>query len=174
MWLIGYIIICLLIADFLSGIFHWLEDTYTFSHIPFIGGFLDKYITVPNIEHHNNPGKFLEGSFWHRNYTTIIPSFIATIIFGLINPYFILPFIILGFANEIHAMAHRKYSGIIKVLQDIGIFQGSKNHGLHHKNLNNSNYCVITNFVNPALEYIDFWRCLENFVLLLKYKYVNN
>jgi hypothetical protein len=172
MWIVGYLIVCLLIADFISGLFHWLEDRYDFSNIPYVGGFINEYISKPNLEHHTYPQRFLNGDFWYRNYTTMIPAFASAIIVFYINPLFCLPFIMAGFSNEIHAFAHRKgkLPVFIEVLQDVGVFQNPRHHALHHTSPNNRYYCVITNFLNPILEQIKFWDRLEKLLLVLNIK----
>ena len=45
------IIISILIADFLSGLVHWMEDTYCLESLPLIG----KLVCKPNIDHHQFP-----------------------------------------------------------------------------------------------------------------------
>jgi hypothetical protein len=166
MWYIGYILICLLIADFISGVFHWLEDRYDFSNIKYVGGFIDKFITQPNLEHHLYPQKFLNSNFWYRSSTTMIPAFSAAIIAYMINPIYCLPFIIAGFSNEIHAWAHMKgkLPQIIEVMQETGVLQNPRHHAIHHTSPNDRYYCVITNFLNPFLEHIKFWDRIEKII----------
>ncbi len=48
---IGYLLICWLAADFMSGFWHWLEDRYFDTEWPIIG----KYIAKPNRLHHDQP-----------------------------------------------------------------------------------------------------------------------
>ena len=48
---LGTIVVCWWAADFLTGFFHWLEDTYCLEGMPLIGSF----ICEPNIEHHIGP-----------------------------------------------------------------------------------------------------------------------
>ncbi|HTW83988.1 MAG TPA: fatty acid desaturase CarF family protein [Candidatus Sulfotelmatobacter sp.] len=45
--------ICLLAADFLAGVVHWAEDTWL---RPGISPLLDKWVVLPNLEHHQRPG----------------------------------------------------------------------------------------------------------------------
>ena len=48
------VVICVLIADLLSGFFHWLEDAYGREHWPITGNL----ITKPTILHHYQPVYF--------------------------------------------------------------------------------------------------------------------
>ena len=61
---IGAIFVCWWAADFLTGFFHWLEDTYCLEQMPLIGGF----ICEPNIDHHIDPQLMVRvGTFFSRN-----------------------------------------------------------------------------------------------------------
>ena len=48
-----HVIACVLVADFLSGLFHWLEDAYGREHWPITG----TLITPPNILHHHDESR---------------------------------------------------------------------------------------------------------------------
>ena len=45
------VIACVVVVDFLSGLFHWLEDAYGRENWPITG----TLITRPNILHHHSP-----------------------------------------------------------------------------------------------------------------------
>ena len=63
-------------ADFITGIIHWWEDTYGNPDWPIIG----KYVVEPNLVHHKQPTKLLEGSYWNR----IDTSFFAVVLLGAV------------------------------------------------------------------------------------------
>jgi ubiquitin-conjugating enzyme E2 variant len=66
------------LADFISGIGHWIEDAYGNPNWRFFGDVVIK----PNLEHHKTPRSFLSRSYWHRNSTSILATtFIALCIF---------------------------------------------------------------------------------------------
>jgi plasmanylethanolamine desaturase len=46
-------------------------------------------------------------------------------------------------------------------LQRAYVLQTPRHHGRHHQGEKNSHYCVVTNFLNPLLEEVGFWRRLE-------------
>src|SRR5437879_3206842 len=56
------IIATVLVADFVSGLVHWLEDAYGHEDWPIIG----RLVTQPNILHHHNPRYFVKHS-WLRS-----------------------------------------------------------------------------------------------------------
>ena len=72
-----------------------------------------------------------------------------------------------SFGNELHAIAHRtdKENGkIVCWIQKIGLIQSRKMHGLHHTSPYEINYCVMTNYCNPILNFIGFWNKLEKLI----------
>jgi len=76
--IIGAFFVCLWCADFLTGFFHWLEDTYCLEHYPLIG----QFICEPNIEHHVDPQLMVRtGTFISRN---LLQWSMGACIFGLL------------------------------------------------------------------------------------------
>lgn len=161
MAIIGTILAAWLFADFLSGVFHWIEDRYLREDWPVIG----PMIAIPNTVHHSRPMMFLEGSYWHRNSTTIIPSLVLFAIAWLLNfpAWMLLGFLFLSQANEIHAYGHRhgKLPSWIAMLQETGILQSARHHAIHHRSPNDVRYCVMSNWLNPWLDSLRFWFALE-------------
>lgn len=155
-------IYALLIADLVSGLGHWFEDTYGNPNWK-IGG----SIIRSNIEHHDTPMSFLSRSYWYRNGSLIMLFSIIPALFyftGFLSWEIIFICFLLGQVNEIHAFAHRRKQDlptIIKLMQDSGILQGRAQHSDHHKAPHHKRMCIITNFLNPTLDYIKFWFGLE-------------
>ncbi len=158
---IGWILLSWLAADFIAGVFHWFEDRYWDADTPFVGAL----IGGPNKEHHANPLGLLTGSYWHRNYTTIIPSMTACVTCLFVPAWrdAWLTFAFLSQANEVHAWAHSKgkVNGLIEALQETGLLQSAKHHGKHHKAPFEIRYCVMSNLLNPLLDAVSFWRLCE-------------
>ncbi|MBP9854594.1 MAG: hypothetical protein KBD53_06990 [Candidatus Omnitrophica bacterium] len=157
------IIICLLIADFLSGVSHWVVDAYS----PKDNAFIKRHITDPVILHHYKPREFTKNS-WIKS--TWAPMLVASI-FGLgINLIFgfnwmtVLTLFIAINGQEVHKWSHRtkKENGpVITFLQDLRVIQTRRHHSAHHKSPNDCAYCVITNYLNPILDKMHFWDNLE-------------
>jgi len=154
--------LCLLTADFASGLFHWFEDTWL---VPGKNAFFDKYIILCNIEHHRSPGKMKANDWWNNNYVTMaLVGLVAVVclLFGVHAWQIYLTLAIASQSNQIHAWGHtRKVPYIIGFLQRYGILQSIEHHGLHHKRPYDARYCTTTNFLNPVLDRIKFWRGLE-------------
>jgi ubiquitin-conjugating enzyme E2 variant len=67
-------------------------------------------------------------------------------------------------ANEIHKWNHvsrKRRPKLVVALQNARLLQTAKHHGKHHVGSKDTNYCVITNFMNPILDTVLFWHGLE-------------
>jgi hypothetical protein len=157
-WLAG----CLFVADFLTGLMHWAEDTWL---APGRSAFLDRYIVSDNIEHHRRPGSIRAGTYWETNRVTIVLASLGVAgcalgHVGAWQPYLMLA--LLSHSNQVHKWAHSSnVPPVVRRLQSIGLLQSPTQHARHHKNPYETNYCAMTNFVNPAIDAIGLWRALE-------------
>lgn len=161
-FLIGWILLGVIMADFLSGAFHWWEDRLLTTD-----GFLfGEIIAKPNQLHHDKPKAMTLNSFWSRNLVVMVPSAICLGVSG----YFLglgwwsFGFFVLAFSNEIHNNTHRRPGKFVRILQDTGLLQSTAHHAGHHRGQHAERYCVVTNFLNPILDGIRFWRVLEYIV----------
>ncbi len=168
-WYAFQVFLLWIAADFITGVIHWWEDTYGNPNWPIIG----KYVVEPNLIHHKQPTKLLEGSYWNRIDTSFFAvAMIGAILWfvGLHSWQVIVCLFFCMQGNEIHAMTHRPDRANGKVtlfLQKTGIFQSKKAHRWHHKAPYETNFCIMSDFVNPILNAIGFWRKLEWLVLKL-------
>ena len=58
------VIVTVLVADFVSGLLHWLEDAYGREDWPIIG----RLVTRPNILHHHEPRYFTRHGWFHSSW----------------------------------------------------------------------------------------------------------
>jgi ubiquitin-conjugating enzyme E2 variant len=164
--------ICILIADFITGIVHWFEDAYGNPNWKYLG----KIMVVPNLEHHIKPTEFLKNSFWYRIRESFFTSLILLFIFwcfSWINFYTTFTILYMSLANQFHAITHRtneQNGWVIELIQKTGLIQNRKMHLEHHINPYNINYCVMTGYLNPILNYFKFWERLEKLVLFFGIK----
>ena len=162
---IGTIVVCWWAADFLTGFFHWLEDTYCLEQMPLIGGF----ICEPNIDHHIDPQLMVRaGNFFSRNilqWSLCGATFAALWLIGFGNIYSFLTLLFASFGNEVHRWNHMSRTGpVIAFIKETGLIQSQRQHSLHHKPPHTSYYCVLSSQLNPVLERTSFWRGLERVV----------
>lgn len=160
------IIVCILIADFITGFVHWLEDTYCTKGFPVIGG----AVCIPNIDHHKYPKLMVEGAnLIKTNYQSFsiaaIVLFIAFIL-GLFSWQLLLVAVLASFGNQVHLWNHEaKSSYWVQFLKDASLIQSQKQHSIHHIPPYDKNYCVLIDFNNAWMTRVDFWKKLENFLL---------
>lgn len=154
----GWVIACLL-----SGVVHWWLDRIRWPNF----SLLEKWVYIPNNDHHADTMKFVNGSWWYRNNSGIITS----IIFGatwlaVFGPSVVLLFAFVGgcLSTQSHYWAHKRPTGFIKVLQQVGVFQTVREHAGHHKPPQNKNYCSLSGWTNPVVEYFRVWELLEKVI----------
>ena len=162
------ILIGFILADLITGGFHWFEDTY-----------LDYCIDIPIIStiakdnelHHYFPRSIIAYSYLdHISVTLPLTIIILTIVYYIINKsIFKLYFFIASFAffsitaNIFHRFSHMRdceNNIIIIYLQKMGILCSHSHHSLHHT-IEGQKYCVISEYNNYILDKLYFWRILE-------------
>ena len=160
------IIAVILLVDFVSGVLHWLEDSYGRPKWPVLG----KWITIPNIVHHHHPTYFTKHS-WFKSADVLMVLGVVIIVFTWflnVLTWHVVLFVAIGVnANEIHKWNHLPRSNRNKAvvfLQKLKLLQTPAHHAKHHTDSKDTHYCVITNVVNPMLEAMDFWRILERVI----------
>ena len=161
-WILAQIIAGLLIADFVSGLLHWMEDRYGGPSWPVVGRLIRS-----TVRHHKRPRGMTTSPFWRRNGPTMFIAGMFAMVFlllGWINPLTVTGVLFGAFANEFHNWSHRKASEngpIITVLQNVGLIISPLEHARHHRGRKNTHYCAVTGWMNAPLESIRFWRRLE-------------
>lgn len=153
---------CLLAVDFISGLLHWAEDTWT---VPGRSKLLDAWIVRDNIEHHRKPGTIRAGHYWATNRVCIVLAAIVTGVLLACHVEVWQAYLIVALAsqsNQVHLWAHRSDPPrAVAWLQSVGLLQSRRHHGQHHKSPYATKFCTMTNYLNPLLDGTGFWRSLE-------------
>lgn len=165
----------ILLADFLSGFVHWVQDRYGRPSWPIVGSAI-----ADGHAHHDQPLAFLDAGFLKRNGATmILTGTIGALVAALggLNTMTVTAMIVGGLSNEIHALTHRRgLPALIAVPRFIGLLQYPAHHLRHHgaavRGISDR-YCVITAWLNPALDYIGFWTRAEEGVFAILGVYPN-
>lgn len=153
----------IMLADFVAGLVHWLEDAYGREDTPVLGPLLIR----PNIVHHHLPRHFTKLSWWQSSWDLVLVGLAILGVaawLGSLTWHVVLFVFISVNANQVHKWSHmsRKEVGpVVAFLQDRGILLTPKQHALHHTDPKNTYYCPVTNLVNPLLEAVRFWDALE-------------
>jgi ubiquitin-conjugating enzyme E2 variant len=156
-----------LLVDFLSGFFHWLEDAYGDENTPLVGPLFIR----PNILHHHRPRHFVKLTWLQSSWDLLCFGILllgAAWWFGFLSWQLALFTALAVNSNQLHKWAHctRKENGpVVSFLQDAHLLQTPQHHAEHHTNPKNSRYCVVTNLLNPLLDAMWFWTALEWLVL---------
>lgn len=156
-----YLLSAWIMADFISGIFHWVEDRYGRESWP---NWAYQLVVIPNRIHHSNPSKMTKDGYWSTvNYGVLFSLPVSLLVYPF-SPWLALSVILSSHANFVHRFAHTRASKLIRWVQYLGIWQSPKHHAKHHQGCHCNNYCVMTDWVNPVLEKINFWGLLERLV----------
>lgn len=156
---VGQALLGWIIADLVGGVVHWVEDRLLTEHTPFLG-----QVSLDNQLHHREPMAFTAGSAIERSANTVLLSFaIGAVWLAVFGWSVALVFAIIGgsVTNEVHAKAHQRTTGWLRVFQDTGIIQSTRHHTVHHRPPQMVRYCILTDWCNPILDALDFWGRLE-------------
>lgn len=153
---------CVMLADFITGVVHWFEDTYATRRWPKP---LVRWIVDPNIRHHMNPTEFTQHSFLYRSGDSLAIASIVCLAAWACG-MFVWQFTAVAFCaaigNEVHSWSHRRpRNPLFRFLQDAAIVQTPQQHAQHHRGRHNRRYCTLTNALNPALDGVQFWTLIE-------------
>jgi ubiquitin-conjugating enzyme E2 variant len=171
LWL-GCLFAGLLLADFASGLIHWIIDRYCEPETPVVG----KHFVGLIHEHHRRPLAIFKLSVVRRNagFVFLVSTVFAIFwMLGLLNPVTASAFVFGAFANQIHCWAHRRPKilwPIVRPLQRLGLLQSARHHALHHGPCPNAHYCLITDFVNPVVDTVNLWQRAEVALMLVGVK----
>ncbi|WP_067734490.1 fatty acid desaturase CarF family protein [Novosphingobium naphthalenivorans] len=152
----------LLLADFLTGVFHWLEDRYGRESWPVLG----PLVIAPNRLHHEQPLAFTRSGFLSRNWTCAVAAgLIGLPLLAVSGPsiWLAMAFVFGALANEFHFWSHcpDRAPTIAHMLRAIGLMQPRGHHARHHAAPHDRCYCVLTTWLNPLLDHIGLWSRLE-------------
>ena len=156
------VVVAVILADFLSGLAHWLEDSYFTPSTPLLGQTIAK-----NVLHHLQPAYFVSNAW----YVTIRSSLVCAALvgapllaWGRLSWWVGLALVMAVFSNQVHKWAHMPAAcvpGSVQLLQRWGILQTVTHHAAHHMGRKDRRYCVVTNVLNPVLDASRFWRMSE-------------
>src|SRR5262245_16479191 len=156
------IVAAVLMADFFSGLAHWIEDSYFSPETPLLGETIAR-----NVEHHRDPLAFVHHPWQFTIRSSLVSAVFLGVVFaalGLLGPVSLGALGIAVFANQVHRWAHMPAGNVptvVRLLQRVKVLQSPEHHLRHHKEAKDSHYCVVTNLLNPVLDRIYFWRSLE-------------
>jgi plasmanylethanolamine desaturase len=173
-WLAGVFVLGAFGADFVSGLVHWVADTWGRETMPVVG----RRLLRPFRVHHVNPDDFARRRFLDVNGDVsmiVLFLLLAALVFPLARPWgrvtegFLFSFCLVGVpTNQVHQWAHmRRPPAVVRFLQRTGIILSRAEHLRHHVAPYAQHYCIATGWCNRALAAIDFFPRLERLITKL-------
>lgn len=166
-------------SDFLTGIVHWLCDTYGTVNTPLFGQTLIRNFR----SHHTYPKDLcispfvftvghvaLVGLFTLPLAISVLIKYPSSLIASSIGFTYGMIILLTALTNQFHKWAHlepEKVSNTIKFLQKHKVILNPEHHNIHHTRPFSNNYCITHGLNNPFLEKIHFFRKIENMLAKL-------
>ncbi len=125
--------VTVLLADFVSGVVHWVEDAYARPGAPLIGSLAEN-----NLRHHWRPREFLHKNWLASSWDLLLAGAIliaAALYMGWLSWHVVLFALLVINANQIHKWAHMNSAEVpatVRWLQKLHILQTPRHHGKHH------------------------------------------
>lgn len=150
------------LADWVTGFAHWLEDGYIHKDMPLLG-----QLAEDNRLHHSKPRAFLSKNWWQSCWESSLVAAGVVLVAAYLNLLSLGVWVfalLIANANQIHKWTHQnaKEKGpLVHWLQKLRIIQTPREHARHHSGEKNTHYCIITNFSNPVFEKLRVWQGLD-------------
>ena len=155
-----------LVADFLSGLVHFLCDNLGSPETPVLG---QKFIKAFR-EHHDDPAAMTDGDFIEvnaDNFFVCLPALIPCVVWLDVHDHLYLAtflailMVCITITNEVHKWAHMSgVSPFVQRLQSSPFVLAPAKHQRHHTAPYDSYYCITSGVLNPALARVHFWQGL--------------
>lgn len=165
--------IAYLVADFVTGLVHFVGDSFGTVDTPVLG----RTFVLPFRSHHEDPGHICEHDFVETNgnnaFATLF-GLVPTLAFvpvaegggSALFGVFVLVFsVLVMLTNQIHKWAHvAEPPRPIAVLQRMGLLLSKEAHVAHHAPPYGRGYCVLSGLCNRLLDPIGFFPFLERVI----------
>lgn len=166
--ILGQLLLGWLIADIVTGLFHWWEDRVASTATPLVG----RYLIVPNRAHHRDPQAITQHGLSQRSRDTALFALAIGIAWWLLlGSSIVLAAACVGgiVSTEVHYAAHKPLvlPRWIRVLQEVGLLQSPAHHAGHHRPGSSRRYCILTDWLNPPLDALAVWARLERLLARL-------
>lgn len=141
-----------LAADLLSGVAHWMFDSFGSLRTPLVGPAFIR----PFREHHADPAAMTRHDFVETNGSSCLACVPLLALALHVPPAWqaFLVFLCLGIlaTNQCHKWAHMgRPPRMVRFLQDLNLVLKPEIHRLHHTPPYRSHYCTASGWLNPIL-----------------------
>ena len=173
LWMIPAAFLGVLFTDFISGLVHWLCDTFGTEDTPILGHLL----IGPFREHHRDPLAMTRRGLLRINHANCVGIVaVLGVCLWLTQPgpgesssvfgqTFLFSFACAVYlTNTIHQWAHQpRAPAVARGLQRLGLVIGPAHHAPHHV-AGRGSYCITTGWLNPLLDRGRVFLALERTV----------
>lgn len=160
------ILLAILAADFVSGLFHFLADNFGREDMAFLG----PNVIRPFREHHVDPKEITRHDWIETNGNNCLICLPWIVVFLLVIPtqeYLVAAcwmtfwtFFLVGImlTNQFHQWSHQDdRSLLVRALQKCWLVLPTDHHEVHHTAPYDRYYCITVGWLNPVLDWIGFW-----------------
>jgi len=167
-WLPLMVLLAFPVADLVSGVVHWLGDTWGHADTPLVG----RNFIRPFRFHHTHPLDMLNSHFFTTNSDPamislffLLPAFALPLdtAWGRVVAVFVVAFTVWGLpTSQFHKWAHMKNPPLlVGWLQRRGLILSPEHHWRHHKSPFLTNYCIVSGWCDRVLNVTRFFPALE-------------
>ncbi|CAM9440659.1 unnamed protein product [Ascophyllum nodosum] len=165
-WMAAAALAGVLIADLVSGVFHWSVDNYGDRNTPVFGAVMEAFQG-----HHASPWTITHRPFEnnvHKIAYAVLPL-LALLRWSNPGPIGValgVTFLVGSLmSQECHRYAHMTQPpGPVRFLQDLGVMVGRRHHGQHHSSPFEEKYCIVNGVCNGPLDFFRVFRFLERVI----------
>lgn len=165
-----------LIADFASGLGHFLADNFGSVDTPVLGHlFIYRFR-----QHHEDQTIICKADFRETNGALCLLSLPAVVggllvlagqpsLWAMLAAGVMLAFGILGgMTNQMHRWAHdRQRSPLVRWMQRHGLALNPRHHSVHHARPHHMHFCIALGAMDPLMERFAVWHRLSNGIVAL-------
>jgi len=158
-----------LLADFISGFFHWFFDTWFSPETPWIGRAFVRTFR----EHHVDPKAITRHDFVETNGSNMLAGGVLVVAghffaeaegaFAAVSMLFAGLF--MSVTSQVHKWAHAdRVPRLVALLQRARLILTKDGHARHHVAPFDRAYCITSGWLNSTLHYVRFFRILEHII----------
>ncbi len=169
-----------IMADFVSGLVHWMGDTWGSTEMPILGQALIR----PFREHHVDEKAITRHDYIETNGNNCmvavpvaaicaltplaVPGYEPLMVFAVVSLTSMIFWVMM--TNQIHKWSHLdedQTPAVLKWLQKLHLILPPAHHQIHHKAPFDTYYCITTGWLNWPLAKIGFYRHAERLITAL-------
>eukprot|EP00903_Cladosiphon_okamuranus_P020326 g18649.t1 len=158
-----------MMADLVSGVFHWSVDNFGDRQTPVFGTVIEAFQG-----HHVSPWTITYRPFENNVHKIAYAVLPLLLLLRLVNPgpagvalgtTFLVGSLM---SNEFHRFAHMTNPpALVRALQEVGLIVSRREHGRHHSSPFEEKYCIVNGICNGPLDRFRVFRLLEKVVYQL-------